>query len=327
VTSDSPGWDAIDARLNDLYPNVEPKHFGTLHRSALGGPDPLDGVSFYPRDEPSPHWHIVGYGLSELYAKETDNVDESGWGFEFTFRVARDGDDKPPMWAANLLQNLARYVFSSGNWFEPGHHMNANGPLREDYKTAMTALAFAEDPELGTIHTPNGKVQFLQVVGLTGSEYEAARGWDTQGVLDLIGERAPLLITDLDRASITDDPPAMATIAAGRDRDGSSTGLLMVSGLETTENDGEFRLRLKASTAAGVAQAVRDRLGHRRELILDGGDALVVLIPGEVFAGRVRHDGVREMDLPPEAVSALSEAHAPGAREIPGTRLVVEVVE
>jgi hypothetical protein len=53
--------------------------------------------------------------MSELYAKEADNPNESGWGFEFTFRVARDtGDTEPPMWAANLLQNLARYVSSSG---------------------------------------------------------------------------------------------------------------------------------------------------------------------------------------------------------------------
>jgi len=35
-----------------------------------------------------PHWHIVGYGMSELYAKETDDPEESGWGFELTFRVS-----------------------------------------------------------------------------------------------------------------------------------------------------------------------------------------------------------------------------------------------
>ena len=156
MTSSAPGWDAIGARLSELYPNVEPKHFGTLHRFALGGPDPLDGISFYPRDEPKPHWHIVGYGMSELYSKETDNPDESGWGFEFTFRVARDGDETP-LWAANLLQNLARYVFSSGNRFEPGHHMNANGPIQQGYETGMTALAFTEDPELRTILTRTGR--------------------------------------------------------------------------------------------------------------------------------------------------------------------------
>jgi hypothetical protein len=95
MTSDAPGWAAIDARLAELYPDIEPKHYGTQHRFALGGPDPLDGVSFYQRAEPVPHWHIIGYGMSELYAKETDNPDESGWGLEFTFRIARDTSCTP----------------------------------------------------------------------------------------------------------------------------------------------------------------------------------------------------------------------------------------
>ncbi|MEH1167341.1 suppressor of fused domain protein [Micromonospora sp. CPCC 205539] len=220
MTSDAPGWEAIDARLDVLYPDVEPKHYGTLHRFALGGPDPLDGISFYPRDSPVSHWHIVSYGMSELYAKESDNPEESGWGFEFTFRVTRDIEDTdPPMWAANMLQNLARYVYSSGNWFESGHHMDANGPIWQDYETAVTALAFVEDPELGTIPTPHGQMQFLQVVGLTGDEYEAVQQWTTEGVLGLLAERAPLLVTDLDRPSLTDDAAVRAVIEAGRAHD------------------------------------------------------------------------------------------------------------
>jgi hypothetical protein len=329
MTSDSPGWDAIDARLAELYPDVEPKHYGTLHRFALGGPDPLDGISFYPRDEPVAHWHIVGYGMSELYTKETDNPDESGWGFELTFRVARDtGDTEPPVWAANLLQNLARYVFSSGNWFEPGHHLNANGPIRQDYETQVTALAFAEDPELGTITTPHGRMQFLQVVGLTGDEYAAARQWDTDGVLSLLAERAPLLVTDLDRPSLTDDPAVRAAIEAGRARDGSSTGLLMVAGFEWTADGDTVRLRFTAVTTATVAQAVRDRLAHGRELLLDGNGTRVVLRSGEVFAVRRPGDGLLEVDLPTEAVAALPDALVPGTRTVPGTsHLVVEVAK
>ncbi|MFK3980591.1 suppressor of fused domain protein [Micromonospora sp. NPDC050397] len=327
MTSDALGWDAIDARLAELYPDLEPKHYGTLHRFALGGPGPLDGISFYPRDEPVPHWHIVGYGMSELYAKETDNPDESGWGFEFTFRVARDtGDTEPPIWAANLLQNLARYVFSSGNWFEPGHHMNANGPIWQDYETAVTALAFTEDPELGTIDTLHGRMQFLQVVGLTGDEYAAARQWNTDGVLSLLAEQAPLLVTDLDRPSLTDDPAVRAAIKAGRARDGSSTGLLMVAGFGWTIEEDTIRLRFKTVTTAMVAQAVRDRLPHGRELLLDGNNIRVVLRSAEVFAVRRPCDGLLEVDLPAEAVAALPDALVPGTHPVPGTsHLIVEV--
>ncbi|SBT39086.1 suppressor of fused domain protein [Micromonospora auratinigra] len=327
MTDDSPGWDAIDARLAQWYPGVEPKHYATLHRFVLGGPDPLDGVSFYPRDEPVPHWHLVGYGMSELYAKETGNAEESGWGFEFTFRVARDGGDaEPPLWAASLLQNLARYVFSSGNWFEPGHHMNANGPICQDHPTGLTALAFAEDPELGTIDTPHGRVQFLQVVGLTGDEYAAARRWDTAGVLGLLAQRQPLLVTDLDRPSLTDDPAARAAIEAGRARDGSSTGLLMVAGFGWHVEADTVRLRFGEVTAGGVAQAVQDRLPHGRPLVLENEGARAVLRPAPAFAVRQPGDGLLEVDLPAAAVAALSGAFTVGTHPIVGTEhLVVEV--
>ncbi|MFV2172583.1 suppressor of fused domain protein [Actinomadura sp. LOL_016] len=62
----------------------------TIHKWTLGGPDPLDGISVYPRADPVPHWHFVSYGMSELYEKTSSNADESGWGFEFTFRLVRD---------------------------------------------------------------------------------------------------------------------------------------------------------------------------------------------------------------------------------------------
>ena len=47
---------------------------------------------------------------------------------------------------------------------------------------------FMEDPELGAINTPNGKLQFLQLVGMTMDELTAARGWNTLGVLGELAE-------------------------------------------------------------------------------------------------------------------------------------------
>jgi suppressor of fused-like protein len=333
MDSEAPGWDAIDARLEQFYPGVEPKHFATMHRFALGGPDPLDGVSFYPRDEPVPHWHAVSYGMSELYARDepdTEETEESGWGFEFSFRIARSVDDEePPMWAANLLQNLARYVFSSGNWFEAGHHMNANGPIRLEHPTAMTALAFVEDPELGTIGTPHGRLRFLQVVGLTSDEYDAVRQWDVHGVLKLLTERIPLLITDLDRPSITDDPEARALIDTGRERDGSSSGLFMIAGFGwTVDGTGAVLLRFKEFNAGLVAQAVRDRLGHGRDLLLDGdGHTRALLRSTSAYAVRRLDGNALELDLPAEAVDALPGLLTAGVRPVPGTdRLSVEVL-
>src|ERR1700679_2089959 len=84
------GWDAIDAALVKIYGDAEPLHYASAIKWMLGGPDPLDGVSVYKRERPSPHWHFVSYGLTELYVKESDDTEVSGFGFELTFRLARD---------------------------------------------------------------------------------------------------------------------------------------------------------------------------------------------------------------------------------------------
>jgi suppressor of fused len=57
TTNDAPGWDAITAALAKLYGDREPLHFGTAIKYALGGPDPIDGVSVFKNAAPSPHWH------------------------------------------------------------------------------------------------------------------------------------------------------------------------------------------------------------------------------------------------------------------------------
>jgi hypothetical protein len=67
--SEAPGWDAIDQALNAVYGKQEPLHYGTVVKWAMGGPDPLDGVSIYKNRSPRWHWHYVSYGLTELYKK------------------------------------------------------------------------------------------------------------------------------------------------------------------------------------------------------------------------------------------------------------------
>lgn len=49
------GWDAIDKIMETIYGEQEPKHYGTLIPYALGGQDPLNGISAYKVDIPNPH--------------------------------------------------------------------------------------------------------------------------------------------------------------------------------------------------------------------------------------------------------------------------------
>jgi Suppressor of fused protein (SUFU) len=199
---DAVGWLSIDKEFERLYPNQEPKHFGTTIPYALGGEDPLDGLSVYESTKQTEHYHFVSYGFSELYYDEDMAGEEySKWGFELTFRLKKV--DEEIHWAMNLIQNLAKYVFSSKKYFDEYHFIPANGPIRLGYDTDITALAFVADPELGKIQTPNGEVIFLQLVGLTTAEYDLLKNDPdenkTEQLISELRRTNPLLITDLAR--------------------------------------------------------------------------------------------------------------------------------
>lgn len=200
---DAVGWLEIDKQFDRLYPNQEPKHFAPAISYMLGGEHPLDGVSIYESKKQTDHFHFVTYGFSELYYDEEKLDSEySKWGFELTFRLKPfAGDTENPGWAVALLQNIAKYVFSSGNWFEEFHYMPANGPIRLDTETEITGLLFVTDPEIEKIETPHGEVTFLQIVGITTAEFDAIKeGRRTvEEVVNELKENNPLLITDLTR--------------------------------------------------------------------------------------------------------------------------------
>lgn len=202
----SPGWDAIDKHLAACLGLAEPDfHFGTAHRFALGGEDPLDGISVYIRRNPN-HLHFVSYGLSNLYYDEEAAGGEfNGWGFELTFRLALEPSEIPseargvPYWPMGLMQNLARYVLSSQKWFEHGHYIDAKGPIKAESTTDKTAIVFVSDPELPTAETPHGSLDFLQIAGITADELSGLQS-QALSVESLIEKKTavqPLLITSL----------------------------------------------------------------------------------------------------------------------------------
>ena len=209
---DAVGWDTIDEALLKVYPEQEPLHYGTILKYMLGGEDPLDGISIYDNYKQIFHRHIVSYGMSELYySPESAENEFSGWGFEFTCRVVPFEEDKDadngakhePYWVMNVMQNLARYVFESKKWFEAYHFIPANGPIRLECDTKLVGIAFAPDPQLGTIETPNGEVAFLQMVGITQEEldwlWQEPKTYKVEELINKMREDNPLLITDLKR--------------------------------------------------------------------------------------------------------------------------------
>lgn len=336
-TDDTPGWDALDAALAQIYGTTEPRSFGTIVGWRLGGPDPLDQILAYPCDNPTPHWHFVSYGMSELYDKESDNREVSGWGFEFTFRLARPLDQtEPPNWALSFLQNLGRYVYESGNVFDPGDHMDLNGPIALDHpNTLIRAIGIAPDPRLGELTTTNGRLRFLQIVGLTPDEHEVAKSWRTAGVLELMAANNPLLITDLDRDSIRADPATRAAIAELTDREGPSTGSLFVDKLGwKSQRDGTVDIQLGALSVSTIRPLLAGRLRAGNELLLlgpeqPGANRRVVLSPGATYAAEFPEEDLLKLTVPPAVFTELAAVLQPAAdrhqiQAAPG--LTIEIV-
>lgn len=280
----SVGFDAIADRMQVLYPQQQEFHYGTLLPYSLGGKDPLDGLGVWKSEKGMPHWHYVTYGFSELYEKESDDPDVSGYGFELTFRLRRGEEETPPAWPMNLLQNLARYVFSTGNVFGNGHHMSCNGPVALETGTLLTALGFCIDPELGEMDTPNGHVTFLQAVAITNDEMEAHMCWSGEKFLGLLFQKIPFGITDLERCSLMDQKEFYDAWKAGVDKDGSSTGFLYMDEVGASLKDGRGRLRLGAGHTHILATMLSARVGKGRKLYLQGPDMGIGFEPGE--AGR-----------------------------------------
>ena len=231
------------------------------------GPRPLETVALHRLHEPE-HWHVIGYGLSDLVGKESPDEEWSGWGFELTFRV--DGDEEP-LWTVDLLTGLANYVISGSHPFGEGHLLDLRGPIRLDTESPITAAMITEDPVLGTFSGPFGWVKFLQVVGLTADELELCRSWSAAGVRDLLSRDDPLLVTRLDRTSIVEGGRWDSEISIGRETEGSSLHELRIATLKLTRT---LRRRSVVEMGAGASTALGPAL--TRELVGVGASFSVV---------------------------------------------------
>lgn len=197
----APGWDAITAAFDALYPGQDsPLHFGCLIPWRLGGPDPLQGISVYDAGD---CFHFVTYGLTDLYEKEGKDPNYSGFGYEFTLKLRKAGlEDEmaEQRGIAGILQSLARLTFEKGEQFYPNEYIYTGQEAGMDTRgiSKLTGFITAED-EAGTIDTPNGKVDFIKLIGVTDAELKAIMA-KTLHVQELAGRIGDL--TDYTRESI-----------------------------------------------------------------------------------------------------------------------------
>jgi suppressor of fused-like protein len=189
----APGWDAISNAMAALYPDQEPRHMAYTPGLAFGGG--LEGCSAYRAAD---HWHYVTYGLTELWAKEAgSDPARSGWGYELTMRVVGDAGE-PPAWPYQLLEQTARYTHSTGRPFKEGDRLDPGGPITGVDGSSLVGVAFLRDPQLPDRDSDNGRLAFLQMVGITRAELDEMKATTTAAVIARLKSSNPLLITEPD---------------------------------------------------------------------------------------------------------------------------------
>lgn len=170
------------------YGNQEPLHWAD---PTAGMIEPgLAGVSAYDAGR---HWHLVSLGLSEIWFKENDNPDVSGFGLEYTMRIRRKRGEVPPAWSISLLQRLGRATFD-GRRFGSGHTLDPSASITGDERSELRAMCFVTDPQLGAIWTSHGRVEFLQVVGITTRELDHIKSGRLE--IEQLAGRDGLYLTD-----------------------------------------------------------------------------------------------------------------------------------
>lgn len=200
---DTSGWDEITKVCEKIYPTQkDPKHYGTLISWELGGNDTLDGISIYDGGD---YWHFVTYGLSELYGKKSDNKDISGYGMEFTFKLKKDNYDDEEAeirCICGILQSIARITFTKGELFKPYEYLYTGQTegIDSKMKSNITGFITIPDEEIKSIETTNGKVDFVEFIGITNPEITALinKEIDVRNLYEKLGSD----ITNYNRKSV-----------------------------------------------------------------------------------------------------------------------------
>ena len=199
----APGWDAIEDAEKRIYPNQDnPKHYATLIKWKFGGPDPLDGISVYDAED---YWHFVTYGLSELYEKESDVKEWSGYGMEFTFKLKKGcytDEEKEIKCICGLLQQIAKITFTSGEIFNAYEYLYTGQTEGIDVRqiSNITGFITIPDTKFSTLDTENGRVDFVEFIGVTNNELLALKNKELD--VKALYNKLDSDVTDYNRKSV-----------------------------------------------------------------------------------------------------------------------------
>lgn len=306
-------WPGPSAGSESIARYLERFYNGPATYQLSPAEEPLECIHIFPVAGPVAHWHFVTQGFAEASREVTMASPGQEPPCELTLRVRRGRtEEEPPSWPLRLLQNLAKYVTSTGNPFDEGHYIDLGGPLVSHANTRLTAMAMIKDTDLGETMTPIGMVTFLQIVAMTADELAAIKGWDTLSFMEVVRLHNPQLLTDLTRTSFLRIPSIRAAVDEGHRAEGSATDFLFLANAYwlvrpgATPQERRAEVFLSANGIGDLKSFLPTRISLGRSLSLVSRKASIRFETG--LPGQVQEEGnCLVVKLTPRDAIALSE--------------------
>lgn len=115
------------------------------------------------------------------------------------------------------------------------------------------------------------RIVFIQTVGCTDDEMEAANTWSTIGMLKVLEQAYPLGIVDLNRDSVLNNPQMKALIEEGIQKEGSDCDGLYVKELKwVVKGKTSVKVLYDVQTHKRIIRILKGRIHFNNDLILRG---------------------------------------------------------
>ena len=79
------------------------------------------------------------------------------------------------------MQSIARITFKNGDLFQNNEYIYTGQTTGIDakQKSALTGFICINDPTVNTLETPNGRVEFIELIGMTDAELKTLGSHDS----------------------------------------------------------------------------------------------------------------------------------------------------
>ena len=195
--------DEIYDEIDRAYPNQENTvNFAIQSKFGIGVPAPLDGITVIDGGD---YLHFVTFGLSEPFYDAPKDSKYSGYGIEYTLKLKKPSEEHKEAEINNMLnrlQSFARACREDNDLIKQYDYVYSNDPkgIDAEKKSKITSYITIPDQNLKTLETQNGKIYFVQFIGVTTEEINTIINKELR--IENLYAKLPSDITDYGRESV-----------------------------------------------------------------------------------------------------------------------------